>query len=109
MDRSEESAQGTTQWWEERLIDDYRDYRWRQLMEPMCDKMQQWKAGELTHADMDQALEACHQQACEVRSLLNQREDRVVMLIQWLDREWFEEWVKRHSPPRGARLVPPLE
>jgi hypothetical protein len=108
-DRSEKSLQTSAQWWEEKLVEDYRDYRWRQLMEPMCDKMQSWKAGEFTHADMDQALEECHQQVCELCNILNQRKDGLVMLIQWLDREWFEAWAKEHRPPPDARLASPPE
>ena len=109
MGRSESSPETPAQWWEEKLVDDYRDYRWRQLMEPMCDKMDRWRAGELTYAEMDQSLEECHRRACEVRNVLTQRTDRLVTLIQWLDREWFEEWVKNYSPPPGVRLVPPPE
>jgi len=107
MDRNEQSTQTAAQRWQAKLIEDYRDYRWRQLMEPMCDKMQKWKAGEFTHTDMDQALEECHQRVCELRNIINQREDRLVMLIQMLDREWFETWMGEHSPPPGARLVSP--
>lgn len=109
MDRSEKSPQTFAQWWEEKLVEDYRNYRWHQLMEPMCNKMERWKAGELTYAEMDQALEECHQQICELRNVLKQRTDRLVTLIQWLDREWFEEWVKNYSPPPSARRVPPSE
>ncbi len=109
MDQNEKSPRTSAQWWEEKLVEDYRHYRWQRLMDPMCDKMEKWRAGELTYAEMDQALEECHRQACELRNILNQREDRLVTLIQWLDREWFEEWVKSYSPPPGARLVPPPE
>ena len=75
MDRMTESSQESAQWWEEKLVDDYRNYRWGELMEPVCEKMQKWKAGEFTHEEMDQALEECHQQVCELRNLLNQRQD----------------------------------
>ena len=109
MERNKELSQTSVQWWEEKLAEDYRNYRWRQLMEPMCDKMEKWRAGELTYAEMDQALEECHQRACEVRSILTQRTDRLVTLIQWLDRDWFEAWVKEHSPPKGERLTQPLK
>lgn len=109
MGRSERSVQTPAQQWEDRLVDDYRNHRWRRLMEPMCDKMEKWRAGELTYSDMDQALEECHQQACELRNILIQRKDRLVTLIQYLDREWFEAWVKDYSPPPGARVVPQPE
>ena len=105
----DERAPSPAQQWEERLVSDYYDHRWRTLMEPLCDKMQLWKAGKLSHADMDQTLERVHNQICELRNVLSQRHDRLVLLIQWLDREWFTEWVKEYSPPPGARLAPPTE
>lgn len=85
--------------WEQELIDDYYDYRWHQIMEPLCDRMQAWKEGDLTHTEMDQTLEEAHQQICEVRSLFRQRQDRLVNLVQHWDREWFENWVREHTPP----------
>lgn len=98
--------QDRVQSWEEKLVADYYDYRWQQLMEPMCDKMQLWKAGQLTYTEMDRALEECHQKVCEARNILSQRQDRLVLLIQYLDREWFKKWVQKHTPPPGARLMP---
>ncbi len=99
----------SAQWWEEKLVNDYRNYRWSQLMEPICEKMRLWKEGKISYAEMDEAIETCHHHLCEVRNLLNQRQDRLVMLIQWLDREWFMEWVKAHTPPPDVRLAPPIE
>ncbi len=105
----ERSEQNDAQWWEEKLVNDYRNYRWGQLMEPVCEKMKKWKEGTLSHAEMEETLEKCHREICEVRNLLNQRQDRLVMLIQWLDREWFKKWIESHTPPPNARLVPPME
>ncbi len=42
--------------WEQALLDAYYDYRWRQVLEPLYQKFQQWKAGELDHMDMDEAI-----------------------------------------------------
>lgn len=95
----------TTQWWEEQLVADYREYRWRQLMELMYRQMEKWKAGELTSADMEQAFEECYHKITELRHILNQRSDRAALLIQVLDWEWFQEWIREHTPPRGARIT----
>lgn len=102
MDPRESSS---PQWWEERLVTDYREYRWRQLMEPMCRRVEKWKAGELTPAEMEQAFEECYQKVTELRHILNQRSDRAALLIQVLDREWFEEWIREHTPPPGVPVV----
>jgi hypothetical protein len=109
MDRGEKSPQVPVERWEQTLINDYYDHRWRRIIEPLCDELQRWKDGKASHADMDQVLETTHRQICEVRNLFDQRQDRLVLLIQWLDREWFEAWVRGHAPPKGARLAPPLD
>lgn len=92
--------------WERTLVDDYHNYRWQQVMEPLCDKLQSWKAGEVSHEEMDQFLEHVHQQIWEMRNIFGQRRDRLVSLIQWWDREWFLQWVRRYSPPPGVRVLP---
>jgi len=109
MNRAEKPRPTTAQRWEERMIADYYDYRWRDVIEPLCERLQRWKDGDLSHAEMEEVLEEVHRRVCEVRSLFGQRQDRLVMLIQWLDREWFQSWVTAHAPPEGVRLAPPLE
>jgi hypothetical protein len=46
--------------WEQALLDSYYDYRWREVLEPLYQKFQQWKAGELDHMDMDEAIHKTH-------------------------------------------------
>jgi hypothetical protein len=47
----------TPEWaWEQKLIDDYYDYRWRQVLDPLYEQMQQWKVGQLGHDGIDQAF-----------------------------------------------------
>jgi hypothetical protein len=96
--------------WEQALIDDYYDYRWREILEPLYEKFQRWEAGELDHADMDRAIHETHKQTQKVYSLFMERRSWLVGMIQW-DREWFEAWVKDHEPPPGVELVPyaPME
>ncbi len=91
--------------WEQALIDDYRDYRWKKALEPLCDKMQRWKEGEVSHEEMDQFMEQVHQQIWEMRNIFHQRRDRLVNLIQWWDREWFLKWVMEYTPPPGVTLL----
>ena len=96
----------TLEWqWEQALIDDYYDHRWRQVLDPLYDKFQSWKAGELTHHDMDQAIHETHKQNQELYKLFRESRSFLVGLIQW-DREWFEGWVADHPPPPGVELAP---
>jgi hypothetical protein len=96
----------TPEWqWEQALIDDYYDHRWRQVLDPLYDKFQRWKAGELDHYDMDQAIHETHKQNQELYKLFRESRSFLVGLIQW-DRKWFEGWVEDHPQPPGIELAP---
>jgi len=103
---SRKKRRQTPEWqWEQALIDAYYDYRWHQVLDPLYEKFQRWKAGELTHADMDQAIHETHKKNQELYRLFTQKRSFLIGLIQ-LD-EWFDEWVANNPPPPGVRLVPP--
>ncbi len=46
--------------WEQEMIDAYHDYKWRQALDPLYDQFQCWKAGKLTHDEMDNAIHQTH-------------------------------------------------
>jgi hypothetical protein len=97
----------TPEWqWEQALIDAYYDYRWHQVLDPLYEKLQRWKAGELAHADVDKAIHETHKQNRELYHLFRESRSFLVGLIQW-DRDWFEGWVVENPPPPGVELVPP--
>lgn len=39
--------------WEQEMLDAYCDHQWRLTLDPLYDKFQQWKAGKLSHNEMD--------------------------------------------------------
>jgi len=84
--------------WEQALTEDYWDYRWRQIMEPLCDTFQKWKAGKLSHEAVDQAIDKAYQEKVGINSLLAQRQDRAAGLIRCWDPEWFQKWIAEHRP-----------
>jgi hypothetical protein len=92
--------------WEQALIDDYYDHRWRQVLNPLYEKFKRWEAGELQHHDMDQAIHETHKQNQELYRLFRESRSFLVGLIQW-DEEWFDEWVMDHPPPQGIEPMPP--
>ncbi|MCD6289031.1 MAG: hypothetical protein J7M34_00910 [Anaerolineae bacterium] len=97
----------TPEWqWEQALIDAYYDYRWHQVLDPLYEKFQRWKAGELTHDDMDYAIHETHKQTRELYNFFTNKRSWLVTLIQ-LDQEWFDQWVADNPPPPGIQLVPP--
>jgi hypothetical protein len=91
--------------WEQALIDAYYDHRWHQVLDPLYEKLQRWKVGELTHADMDRAIHEAHKQDQDLYILFMQDRSLLVGLIQH-DRAWFKSWVADHPPPPGVELVP---
>ena len=88
--------------WEQSLIDAYYDYRWRQILQPLHDDFQRWAAGELTHADMDQAIHQTHKKTQELYSLFTQSRSWLVRVIQF-DEEWFQEWARGHPSPASHK------
>ncbi len=103
---SHKKRRETPEWqWEEALIAAYYDHRWRQVLDPLYEQFQRWQAGELTHADMDQAIHETHKQTREVYSFFTERRDTLIAIIQW-DQAWFKTWVADHPPPPGVQLTP---
>ncbi len=98
MSDQKEQQQSPEWQWERALVDDYYDYRWRQMLEPLCETFQRWKEGELTYEDVDQAIEKAYQEKVVLHNLFSQRRDRAAGLIQWWDHEWFEAWIAEHRP-----------
>ena len=91
--------------WQQQLIDAYYDYRWTQVLEPLYQDFQQWKAGERSHADMNQAIHAVHKESQHLYTFFSERRDSLTSYIQ-MDRQWFELWLAAHPAPSGIRLIP---
>ena len=94
--------------WEQDLIDDYYEHYYHQILDPLYEQFQQWKAGELTHEDMDQAIHKVRKENQELYSFFTQRHKDLVWMIQ-LNRNWFAAWVPDHPPPPGVELLPNFE
>ena len=91
--------------WEQALLDDYYDYRWRQVLNPLYEKFKRWEAGELAHWEMDQAIHETHKETQHLYSLFTEKRSLLVGMIQW-DEEWFAQWIVDHPPPAGIQLMP---
>jgi hypothetical protein len=94
--------------WEQAMTEAYWDYRWRQIMEPLCDTFQRWKAGKLRHADVDRAIDAAYKEKCAINSVLGQRHDRAAAIIRCWDSEWFEAWLEENRPTADVESSEPL-
>ncbi len=103
---SKKHRRGTPQWeWEQALIDAYYDRRWHEVLDPLYEQFQRWKAGELHHDDMDKAI---HETLKPRRSIWNYFTEKRTDVVDWIqfDRDWFEPWLAAHPPPAGIELVP---
>jgi len=97
----------TAEWkWEQALIDDYYDHRWRQVLSPLCEQFKRWEAGELTHEDMDHAIHETHKQNQTLYHLFVVEDRRSLVGLIQVDRAWFRTWVADNPPPSGIELVP---
>ena len=84
--------------WEREVMEAYWEHRWRQIMDPLCETFQKWKAGEIGHEKVDEAIDEAYKEKCAINSLLAQRQDRAAGIIRCSDPEWFEAWIKEHRP-----------
>lgn len=89
--------------WEQALLDAYYDHRWRQVLDPLYQKFQQWKTDELDHMEMNEAIRQTHKQTQEVYSVFTLKRETLIRAIQ-LYEEWFQVWVKDNPPPSGYKL-----
>ena len=102
---SHKKRRETPEWkWEQALIDDYCDYRWRRVLNSLYEKFKRWEAGELTHGDMDEAIHETHKENQHLFSLFSEGRSFLVGVIQW-DEEWFDGWMADHPPPEGIQLM----
>ena len=106
---SRKSKRKSPEWeWEQSLIDAYYDARMHETLDPLYEKFQLWKAGELEHADIDEAIHKVHKMNQELYSFFNQRREILIFFIQ-TDEEWFTGWLTDHPPPPGVGIKQPLK
>ena len=92
--------------WEQALIDNYYDYRWREVLDPLYEKFKRWEAGELEHWDMDRAIHETHKQNQTLYHLFAVEDRRSLVGLIQVNPAWFRAWVADNPPPSGIELVP---
>ncbi len=81
-------------------------HRWHEVLDPLYDKFQLWKPGQLDLDDMDTVIHETHKQTRDIFNQFTQKREWLVRLIQF-DEAWFNQWVKENPPPPGYELIPP--
>jgi hypothetical protein len=89
--------------WEERLVEDYYEYRCQKLLEPLYDELQQWKEGAISHETLFDAVARVHRENRERYNFFARKRDDLARWIQ-LD-PWFDQWIATHPAPDGADLL----
>jgi len=84
--------------WEQEMIDAFYDYQWHLALDPLYEQFQKWKAGELSHLDIDEAIHKTHKVCQGVYSLFMSKHDFLASAIQ-LNEDWFPQWEKDHPRP----------
>jgi hypothetical protein len=59
--------------WEQAMLDAYADYRWQQVLDPLYQKLQEWKAGDLGHWEVSEAIHLVHKKTQELLALRGPR------------------------------------
>ncbi len=83
---------------EKEMIDAFYDYQWHLVLDPLYELFQRWKAGDLSHAEMGEAIHKTHKEGQEIYRLFTNKRDFLVRVIQ-LNADWFPEWAKDHPTP----------
>jgi len=84
--------------WEQEMLDAFHDYQWHLVLDPLYEKFQHWKAGELSHEELDEAIHKTHKDCQKVYSLFTNNHDFLVSAIQ-VNEDWFPKWVNDHPKP----------
>ena len=84
--------------WEQEMIDAFQDYQWHLVLDPLHEQFQQWKAGEVSHLELDEAIYKTHKACQEVYGLFTNKHDFLAHAIQ-SNEDWFPKWVKDHPKP----------
>lgn len=90
--------------WEQALIDAYYDFCWREVLEPLYQKFLQWKASELEHHEISEAIHLTRKETQQVYSFLMTKRPLMVRYIQ-LNEEWFSAWLTKNPAPPSYQLV----
>jgi hypothetical protein len=93
--------------WEQDLIHAYYDYSYHQVLDPLYEQFQRWKAGELDHEDINDAIHKVHKENQRLYVFFTRSRKDLMHMIQW-NQEWFAAWVADHPPPPGVELLPAL-
>jgi hypothetical protein len=88
--------------WECEMITAFHDEQWKELLDPLYEKFQAWKAGALSADDVNEALNKSYRDRRDLDRLFYEKHDWLARLIP-LNEDWYPRWVKNHPRPAGIQ------
>jgi hypothetical protein len=104
---SRKRRRDTPQWvWEQALIDAYYDHRWHEVLDPLTETVERWKAGEVEHGDLARAALRIRKEVNRLDDLFTQKREYLDRLIEF-DSDWYVPWVTTHPRPSDGETAMP--
>ena len=88
--------------WECEMIDAFHDDQWKQLLDPLYEKFQEWKTGTLSPEDLNEVFNKSYRDRRDLDRLFYEKHDWLARVIP-LNEEWYPRWVKNHPRPEGSQ------
>ncbi len=64
------------------IIAEYYDMKMEEALEPLYEKFQKWKEGEMSHGELSDAIHECHKEMQRIYSIFNSSRDFLMKLIE---------------------------
>ncbi len=84
--------------WESEMIAAFEDDQWNELLDPIYEKFQAWKAGSLSPDELNKALDHTYRERRDLDRLFYEKHDWLARVIP-LNEAWFTNWLKSHPKP----------
>lgn len=97
------SQKNVSRQYEQALIGAYYDSRMHEILDPLFDAFQQWKAGHLSHDELTELIHKVHRENQRAYSFFTQSRKTIVLCVK-MDNDWFDGWLRENPPPPGVEL-----
>jgi hypothetical protein len=99
---SRKRRRDTPEWaWEQALIDDYHDFRWREALAPLVRAVHRWEEGIGDPEDVANAAERLTKPVETLDWVFSQKRDYLVRMILFHE-DWSRPWLATHPCPVPA-------
>ena len=72
---------------EREIIGKYYDKKMHEILEPLYNKFQKWKRGEISHDELSDAIHKCHRENQKIYRLFTSSREFLLKLIEMEEKE----------------------